>query len=330
MLLAGDIGGTKTELAIFSPAAGTRRPLAQARFPSSSYSSLGPIVKEFLAASNIAVRRACFGVAGPVIGGRAKVTNLPWELAESSLAEELGLESVHLMNDLVAIALAIPLLQPAELAVLNDVPPVPDGAIAVIAPGTGLGEAFLTWDGSAYRAWPSEGGHAGFAPATPLQAGLLAYLMERQDHVSVERVCSGLGIPSLYHYLREIGQGPESPEMARRLETGGDRTRLISEAALLSSNPDGLSAATLSLFVSILAAEAGNLALKVLATGGVYLAGGIPAHILPLLQDGRFIEHFVRKGRLGELLRQMPVKVVLRRAALLGAARWGLELAGSR
>lgn len=330
MLLAGDIGGTKTELAIFSPARGARQPLAQARFPSRSYQGLGPIVKEFLAASGIAVRRACFGVAGPVIGGRAKVTNLPWELAESSLAAELGLESVHLMNDLVAIALAVPLLQAAELAVLNDVPPDPEGAIAVIAPGTGLGEAFLTWDGSTYRAFPSEGGHAGFAPANPLQAGLLACLMERYDHVSVERVCSGLGIPNLYHYLRDSGRVPESPEMASQLESGGDRTRMISEAALLPSNPDSLSVATLSLFVSILAAEAGNLALKVLATGGVYLAGGIPAHVLPLLQQGRFIEDFARKGRLGEVLRRMPVKVVLRRAALLGAARWGLEPAGSR
>jgi glucokinase len=287
------------------------------------------MVREFLAGSDLLIERATFAAAGPVIAGSSKVTNLPWLLVESDLASELQLHSVHLLNDLEAIAGAMVVLESPDLHSLNAGEPVAGGALAVIAPGTGLGEAFLIWDGTRYRAFPSEGGHADFAPTTELQAGLLAHLMKRFDRVSVERVCSGPGLFNIYEYLRATGHAPESPELARGLAAAeGDGPRLIGEAALRRP-PDPLSRAALELFVSILGAEAGNLALKVLSTGGLYLAGGIPQRVLPALGDGRFMRPFVAKGRLGEMLARMPVHVVTLRAALLGAALSGLELSAS-
>src|SRR4051812_3441419 len=190
LLLAGDIGGTKTALAVYSAEQGPRAPLLQAEYPSAKYPSLGPMVREFLAGADLTVERASFAVAGPVIAGSSQVTNLPWLLGEADLAAELELRSVHLLNDLEAIAGAMPVLGSADLHPLNVGQPVVRGAQAVIAPGTGLGEAFLIWDGTRYRAFPSEGGHADFAPRTELEAGLLVHLLRRFGHVSVERVCS--------------------------------------------------------------------------------------------------------------------------------------------
>jgi glucokinase len=324
MLLAGDVGATKTELAVISAEAGPLVPLARAEFASASFPDLATVARAFLRDLHFPVDRACLAVAGPVLAGRATLTNLPWQLDESTLARELGLGTVHLLNDLEATAWAVPLLQPEDSRTLNSGEPVAGGAIAVIAPGTGLGEAFLTWDGSRYRAHPSEGGHADFAPADDVQVGLLRYLRERYAHVSVERVCSGLGIPLIYAYLRDRGHAPEAPELATRLATAADRTPIILTTALDRTTPDPLCAATLETFLRILGAEAGNLALKVLATGGVYLAGGLPRHVLPVLQDGRFLEAFRRKGRFGDLLGRMPVRVIARNAALLGAAGVGL------
>ncbi len=329
LLLAGDIGGTKTLLAVYSAARGPRAPLLEAEFPSAKYASLGVMVREFLAGADLSIAQACFAVAGPVIGGSSKVTNLPWLLAEAGLTAELQVGPVHLLNDLEAIAAAMSVLGPPDLHPLNAGEPVAGGARAVIAPGTGLGEAFIIWDGTRYRAFPSEGGHADFAPTTELQAGLLVHLRRRFGHVSVERVCSGPGLFNIYQYLRESGQAPESAELARALAGDEERPRLISEAALRRPDPDPLSRAALDLFVSILGAEAGNLALKVLGTGGLYLAGGIPPRILPALGDGRFMRAFTAKGRMGELLARVPVHVVALRAALLGAALRGLELAAS-
>ncbi|HEV8455503.1 MAG TPA: glucokinase [Gemmatimonadales bacterium] len=329
LLLAGDIGGTKTALAVYSAERGPRAPLLEAEFPSAKYASLGVMVREVLAGADLPIEQACFAVAGPVIAGRSKFSNLPWLLAEDELAAELQLRSVHLLNDLEAIALAMSVVRPGDLHPLNVGEPLAGGALAVIAPGTGLGEAFLTWDGTRYRAFPSEGGHADFAPTTELQAGLLVHLLRRFDHVSVERVCSGPGLVNIYQYLRESGYAPESAELARGLAAGEDGPRLIGEAALRRPDPDPLSRAAIELFVSILGAEAGNLALKVLGTGGVYLAGGIPKRILPALGEGRFMRAFVAKGRLGEVLARVPVHVVTLRAALLGAALRGLELAAA-
>jgi glucokinase len=329
LLLAGDIGGTKTALAVFSAEQGPRAPLYQAEFPSAGYASLGVMVREFLAEANLTVERASLAVAGPVIAGSSKVTNLSWRLGEAELTAELQLRSVHLLNDLKAIAGAIPAVRPGELHQLNAGEPVAGGALAVIAPGTGLGEAFLIWDGTRYRAFPSEGGHADFAPTSELVAGLLLHLLRRFDHVSVERVCSGPGMVNIYQYLRESGHAPESTELARGLATTENGPRLIGEAALREPDTDPLSHAAIELFVSILGAEAGNLALKVLSTGGLYLAGGIPQRIIPALGDGRFMRAFVAKGRLGDMLARVPVYVVTLRAALLGAALSGLEIAAS-
>lgn len=327
MLLIGDIGGTKIDLAVVMPGADPREPTAMAEFPSARYPNLEGAVHEYLAGIAMPVERACFAVAGPVIGGQVRTTNLPWVLEEVALARGLGLASVTLCNDLEATARAVPLLRPTDLHTLRAGIPVPGGAIGVIAPGTGLGEAFLTWAGARYLAHASEGGHADFAPTTPEQIGLLRYLQGRFDHVSYELVCSGIGIPHLYDYLKQAGVAPEAPGLARRLAGAADPTRLIVEAALMPTAADPLSVATIELFADILGAEAGNLALKVLATGGVYLAGGLAVRTLPVLESERFARAFRRKGRFAGMLERVPVHVVLARAALIGAAACGLELA---
>ena len=325
MLLAGDIGGTKTALGIFSPDAGPRSPLAEASFPSAHYTDLESLVREFLQQVNIPVDRASFGVAGPVTNGRARVTNLPWVIDESSLRQTLHLASVRLINDLDAIAHAVPLLTSGDLVTLHAGEPVLGGAMAVIAPGTGLGEAFLTWDGLRYRAHPSEGGHTDFAPTSEREVGLLQYLQKKFAHVSYERVCSGLGLPNIYAYLKESGLGEEPGWLAAQLAATADPVPVMVNAALGDPRCD-LCVAMLAMFVSILGAEAGNLALKVLATGGVYVGGGIPPRILPTLTGGRFVEAFRNKGRHADLLARVPVHVILTpRTALLGAAVHGLE-----
>ena len=325
MLLAGDIGGTKTDLAIFSNEAGPHAPLAQAEVHSADYPSLQALAREFLTKVNTSVDRACFGVPGPVIDGRVKTTNLPWMMDEHSLAKELNLRSVHLMNDLEAIAEAIPILRDRDLRGLNAGRPAPKGAIAVIAPGTGLGESFLTWNESRYVAHGSEGGHADFAPTDERQIGLIRHMLKRFDHVSVEHVCSGIGIPHIYEYLRDIEHIPETPKVAQSIASAKDPTAAIIASATNPENPSGLCAATVDTFISILASEAANLALKVLATGGVYLAGGIPRRILGVLQRPRFMESFKRKGRFSDLMERIPIYVVVARAALVGAAAHGLE-----
>jgi glucokinase len=325
--LAGDIGGTKTNLAIFSPEAGPRAPLAEATFPSSRYPSLEALVQEFLTQVNLKVTRASFGVAGPVVAGQARITNLPWVMDELQLQEALGLSGVRLLNDLEAIANGVPSLEPDDLHTLNVGEPASGGAIAIIAPGTGLGEAYLTWDGSHYQAHASEGGHTDFAPINPLEIGLLSYLLERLGHVSYERVCSGRGIPNIYAYLRDSGYAEEPDWLAEQLAAADDPTPIIVSNALKSDSACDLCVATLNSFVSILGTEAGNLALKVLATGGVYLGGGIPPRILPALEEGRYWDAFRAKGRMSDLMERMPVHVILNpNVALLGAASHCLEM----
>ncbi len=329
LLLAGDIGGTKTRVAIVSPEAGPRAPLAEATFPSARYPSLEAVVREFLGQVNVRVDRASFAVAGPVVAGRVAVTNLHWLVDEKQLSQELDIPSVHLLNDLEAIACAVPWLaeEPADLHTLNVGQPVPAGTIAVIAPGTGLGEGYLTWDGSRYRAHPSEGGHTDFGPTNEFEIDLLRYLQGRLGHVSYEWLCSGIGLPNIYAYLKDSGYADEPPWLAEQLAATADPTPVIATAALDPERPCELCVATLNAFVSILGAEAGNLALKVLSTGGVYLGGGIPPRILPALQHERFLRAFRNKGRLSVVLERMPVHVILNpKAALLGAAYHGLEL----
>ena len=325
MLLAGDIGGAKTDLAVYSSEAGPYAPLAETEVHSADYGSLEAIAREFLTKVKGSVDRACFAVAGPVINGRAKITNLPWLIDESTLTKELGLDCAHLMNDLEAIAFAIPSLRTEDVHTLNAGAPVLRGAIGVIAPGTGLGESFLTWDGSRYIAHGSEGGHASYAPTDETQIGLLAYMLKRFDHVSYEQVCSGIGIPHIYEYLRSSGCAPETPEIAEAVAAARDPSPTIIKLGLDPAQPSALCAATLDILISILGDEAGNLALKVLATGGVYLAGGIATHVLPALESQRFMHAFTRKGRFAELMARMPIHVIVSRAALAGAAGYGLE-----
>jgi glucokinase len=326
MLIAGDIGGTKSNLAIYAAETGLHKPLFEATFPSALYPSLEALVRTFLSQTDLSVDSACFGVAGPVVAGKAAITNLPWDMSEQQLREELKLSSVRLINDLEAIARAIPFLEPGELHTLSKGLPVAHGNIAVVAPGTGLGEAFLTWDDeSHYHPHTSEGGHCDFAPTNEQEIGLLRYLLKQYDHVSYERVCSGKGIPNIYEYLRDSGFAEEPRWLSESLAEAADFTPVIVNAALDKSSD--LCVATLNTFVAILGAEVGNMALKVMATGGIYLGGGIPPRILAFLEGGTFMNAYLDKGRFVELLADVSINVILNpRCALLGAASFGLQM----
>ena len=329
MLLAGDVGATKTRLGIFSPERGLRSPLAEATFMSRRYPDMETLVREFLKQTGLAIGRACFGVAGPVVGERARITNLSWVIDERQLCAALGISPVILLNDLTATAHAIPFLEPAELYTINQGQPVQKGNMAVIAPGTGLGEAFITWEGSHYRGHPSEGGHADFAPNDHLEFELFLDLQEQFGHVSYENVCSGRGLPNIYRFLKKRREASEPSWLTEKLTGTDDPVPVIVDAALDQARPCELCAEALNIFVSVLGAEAGNLALKVLATGGVYLTGGIPPRILPFLNKGQFMKAFRHKGRMSDLVARMPVYVVENSGiALLGAACYGLASYG--
>ncbi len=328
MLLAGDIGGTKTTLAIFSSLEHITTPVIKKTFSSSKYDSLEAVLVEFLSDVDYTIDTACFGVAGPVIGGRAKITNLPWVIDEGELRSRLKLRSVCLLNDLLTTATFIPSLDSGkDLVTLRPGNAIPRGAIAVVAPGTGLGEAFLVWDGSRYRAHPSEGGHCDFAPHNPSEIELLRFLNGKMDHVSYERVCSGQGLRQIYTFFHSfIGIREVHAEIERDISEADDPTPIISNEGIRKDHCE-LCVKTLDMFVEILGAEAGNLALKVLATNGIYLAGGMPLHILPVLKEPQFIEAITEKGRMSSLLSNVPVHVVTNpNIALFGAAKLGFEM----
>ncbi len=328
MILAGDIGGTKTIIGLFEETPTCLQAIREETFLSQSYGSLEAILDQFMGpGSRAPLRVACFGVAGPVIEGKSKATNLPWELDERRLAQVLRVPRVKLLNDLEAATYGMLYLEPTDLHVMQ--PGLPrKGTIAVIAAGTGLGEAFLYWDGARYHPIATEGGHADFAPRSDLEIGLLRYLQRECDHVSYERVLSGPGLFNIYRFLRDSGIAPE-PEWLRTRIVEGDPGAVISEIGLAGDDP--LCTKALDLFVSIYGAEAGNLALKAFAVGGVYVGGGIAPKILPRLQDGTFTNAFSDKGRFAELLRSIEVKVALNlRAPLIGAAHYGLMLLGGR
>lgn len=326
LLLVGDIGGTKTDLAVVAGHGGPRRRLAYRRYANRDYDCLEDIVRAFRTElGGLDVRTACFDVAGPVVDGTAQLTNLPWRLDEAGLARDLGLRHCWLVNDLVATAAAVPLLRPDELDVVQVGVPLPGGAIAVLAPGTGLGEAFLTLDGDGYRPQASEGGHCAFSPAGELELDLLRHLWRRFDHVSVERVASGIGIPNLYEFLRDQRGMAESPALAGQLDGIENRTQSIIEAAIDPASPDPLARATVDLFLQVLGTEAANLALKVLATGGIYLAGGIAQRLCECLPASGFLGALRRSGRFRSTLERVPISVVRGEVALLGAASVGLR-----
>lgn len=327
MLLAGDIGGTKTILALFDPDNDPNQPLQERRFPSDDYDSLEAIVHEYLTDVTVAVDAAAFGVAGPVTNGHAEITNLPWVMDERTLSAECNLPLVKLVNDLVATANDVPYLPESDLETLNRGECDETGTIAVIGPGTGLGMAFLTWDGTRYQAYPSEGGHSAFSPSNEFELELLRYLFNKfNGHVSTERVASGSGIPNIYSYFRDAGYGAEPTWLAEAIAGAEDPTPIIVENAQ-SDNPHDLCTLTLDTFVSILGAESADVALTYLATGGVYLAGGIPPRILNTLKSEHFYRPFVTKGRFSNMMKRIPVHVVLNpKTALLGAARVGMNL----
>lgn len=322
--LAGDIGGTKTRLALYSTKKGAYDPLEKETFPSQNYSSLEDIVHSFMSDKPYRLTGASFGIAGPIIGNQAQVTNLSWVVDADNLHKVIGDGPINLLNDLHAIASAIPYLKQDDLVVLIPGEQDAQGAKGVIAPGTGLGEGFLVWDGQNYQPHPSEGGHSSFGPETPLQLELLNYMDPIFGHVSYERVCSGMGIANLYQFLRD-GKGMSEPSwLQKELDAVEDPTPSIAKAAL--EKRAEICSKTMELFVSILGSEAGNLALKILATGGIYLGGGIPRRILPLLRGEIFRQAFTDKGRFADMLNRVPVYVIThRQAGVFGAACHGLQ-----
>jgi glucokinase len=302
-------------------------PVAEKTFRSSLYSSLEEIIEEFMSEQYITVERAIFGVAGPVIDGKSKITNLPWEMDEKIVQDSVRIQKVHMMNDLEAMAYFIPYLEQSEYVTLNEGKPVPKGNIALLAPGTGLGEAFLTWEGGRYHSHACEGGHVDFAPTTPLQVKMLEKMKEKySNRVCVERLCSGIGIKNIYEYLKGSGITNEPSWLAERLESAEDPVPVIAETFLKHEGKSELCDVTMKSFISILGTEAGNFALKVMALNGIYLGGGIPLKILPGLQKEIFKEAMCNKGRMTELISRIPVRVILNsKIALLGAAQHAFD-----
>jgi len=319
MILAGDIGGTHSRLAFFDVSNGGFRLVSVSVFPSREYHGLDEIVSRFVSDSHLHPDAACFGVAGPVRNGRVETSNLPWIVESKRLASELNLETTLLINDLEASAWGIATLEAKDLVPLNSGKPNAAGNQAVIAAGTGLGEAGLYWDGSKHQIFACEGGHADFAPRTELETELLRYLVGRFGHVSYERVLSGPGLVNVFHFLRASGHGTEPQWLCDEM-VKGDAAAAISRAAI--EGRCGLCEQALDLLVSVYGAEAGNLALKLMATGGVYIAGGIAPQILPKLTGQLFLQAFASKGRMQPLLESIPVRVIINdKTALQGAAR---------
>ena len=334
MLLAADVGGTKTNLAIYQAREGVPALLAEQTLSSGQFESLAALVRAFLTSVGARARgqvdgwldQAVFGVPGPVSKRRAQTTNLPWTIDARDLGQTLGIKSVTLLNDLQATAYGTRYLFQSALYTLQEGERDPTGPVAVIAPGTGLGQAFLTHDGGRYVAHSSEGGHADFAPADALQQELLRYLQGRFAHVSLEKVCSGRGLPNLYAFLKDSGYAPPTSQVEAALTAASDPTPVIVSAALERACP--LCEQTLTLFLDILAAAAGNLALTVMATGGVFLGGGILPRVVSAIDTERVTQRFRHKGRFENFVVQVPVSVITEpKAALWGAACYGLTLA---
>jgi len=320
MILAGDIGGTNTRLAFADEKAGCRTLVAEATFSSREHASLESVLRKFLSAHPIPITRAAFGIAGPVRHGRCDATNLPWVVDSHLVAGEIGLERVGLINDLEANAYGVAALQREDFVLLNEGAVNAEGNAAIISAGTGLGQAVLYWDGRQHHPFATEGGHADFAPRNHLEMALLEYLMKQFQRVSYERVVSGPGLLSIYRFLRDTGRGEEPQWLAERMREQ-DPSAIISQSALRGESE--LCAQALDLFVTLYGAEAGNLALKVMATGGVYLGGGIAPKIVEELKAPAFLNAFTSKGRMRPLLEAMPVRVILnQKTALLGAARF--------
>jgi glucokinase len=322
MILAGDIGGTNSRLAIFAQRGGRLEPMVEETFASGDHPDLETILQKFIASHDLPVDIACFGIAGPVKDGRSQAVNLPWVVDARQLAQRLHIDTVVLLNDLEACAYGLAVLASEDFVVLNPGAPDVSGNAAVIAAGTGLGEAGLYWDGQQYHPFACEGGHSSFAPTDLLQMELLGFLLQEVAHVSWERVLSGPGLHNIYRFLRDTGRG-EEPAWLRLEMQQQDPAAVISQAALAGKSP--LCAQALDLFVTLYGAEAGNVALKLMTTAGLYVGGGIAPKIIQKLTDATFMQAFVAKGRLTPLLQAIPVRIIMNdRAALLGAARFAM------
>jgi glucokinase len=321
MILAGDVGGTKVDLALYDFTNGKLTYTRDKIYRTKDYSGLETIVREFLGTEKVTA--ACFGVPGPVRDGRLRLTNLPWTLDSRELSASLGIQHVFLINDLEANGYGVAELADGQIFTLNEGDPSQIGNRALLAAGTGLGECFLVWNGHRHIPYPSEGGHADYAPRNEDEIDLLRFLKQKYDgRISFERVVSGQGLTNIYEFLREVRGMDEPAKLAARLATGEDPNFVITELALAAKSEICVKA--MDMFVSAYGAEAGNLALKILPAGGLYVGGGIAPRILEKLKDGAFMKAFADKGRMSQLLINMPVRIILEsRAALLGAAAYG-------
>lgn len=333
MLLAGDVGGTKVVLALYESGVGTLEKVREQTYPSREYPSLDALVLDFVGrvVPDVAIRSACFGVPGAVVDGQCKTTNLPWLISESALSSALKIPKVKLLNDLQAAGYGMLHLDKRELAVLNPGVSVGGGTrkgnIGVIAAGTGLGEGLLVQVGDKYVPVASEGGHSTFSPRTPLEMELRAFIANKlggdAQHVSWERLLSGGGLGNIYDFLKSKGVYEESPQVAAKLKVG-DKGAVVGVEAV--NGTDKLCAAAADMFAALYGAEAGNVALKFLATGGMFIGGGIAPKLLPVLQRPAFMKAFVDKGRFSDLLKSMPVNIALNdKAPLLGAAHYAAD-----
>ena len=319
MILAGDVGGTKVDLALYDFTNGKLKYTRDKVYPAKEYSGLEAIVREFLAADKVTA--ACFGVPGPVRDGRLRLTNLPWTLDSRELASDLGIDHVFLINDLEANGYGVAELSAEQVFTLSEGDASQMGNRALIAAGTGLGEGFLVWNGHSHVPYPSEGGHTDYAPRNEDEFDLLRFLKQKYNgRISFERVVSGMGLTNIYEFLREV-RGLEEPAWLAERMAEEDPNAVITELALAAKSE--ICEKAMDMFVSAYGAEAGNLALKVLSVGGLYVGGGIAPRILEKLKDGAFMKAFTDKGRLSQLLVNMPVRIILEsRAALLGAAAY--------
>jgi glucokinase len=324
MILAGDIGGTNARLAAFETEGSRLQCVVEKVYPSQSHSGLPEIVADFVKTEGIPAQSACFGVAGPVRGGRSKISNLPWVIDSRELATQLRLRTVGLINDLEALAYGLDVLESKDFVTISEGSCDADGNMAVVSAGSGLGEAGLYWDGFRHHPFACEGGHTEFAPKNEVEIELLQYLMRKygHQHVSYERILSGPGVRNVYEFLRDTGKEEEPAWLKEQIAETRDVPALISELAL--SNKAEICNRTLSIFVSVFGSEAGNCALKFMGTGGVFVAG-IAGKIVQKMKEPAFMESFLDKGRMKPLLEGVPVKVVLNDdSGLIGAARFAL------
>lgn len=323
MILAGDIGATRTRLAAFQTEGNRLNCVVQKIYPSQEHNGLLEVLREFIRTEGIPVHSACFGVAGPVRGGRSKISNLPWTIDCKELAMQLKLNSVGLLNDLEAYAYGIDALESKDFVTLSEGLEDAEGNRAVISAKTGLGMAGLYWDGFRHHPFACEGGHADFASRNELQAELSSYLQKKFGHVSCERVLSGPGIRNIYDFLRDTKKAEEPLSLRDQLRGARDVSALIAQLALAGNTP--ICEETMEIFVGVLGAETGNCALRYMTTGGIFIAGVIAAKNVEKLKNAAFLQAFLDKGRMSSLLKDMPIRVVLNDdCGLIGSARYTL------